>query len=589
MSEILFEYHRLNPTTWVYLSSLLMIGLFFKFGRFWSIRNLDLILLVLLAPGLLLVHFGRLQQESGEVAKSPPDVAVAAPASPTETKDAGAATGGEATIIDAPKTSAEPTTEREPDAAPKDGEPPSGEPEGDEPGAIPKDRANEEPSVPTEDPPPTDPADEPSLPDDPIEDAAEDDPSAPIGPDEPAEKTELPATGQEEPSRGAAEPPAVKREEGDKAAAEKAQVDPGQRIERLGFIWLFAAAALLLIRLLLDPTMVRRPLLEPNLSVGGMVFIGCALFVFLMGNVVASKPIEENKVQRMGPGYRLIYELPRIPTHSPAEDGSPASAKPAPPRVNPAAVKTMAILAHLAVVVGIVFIGYRHYDNIRMGIGAALIYLLLPYTAQMTGRVDHVLPAALLVWACAFYRRPLAAGIFLGLAAVIYYPLYLLPLWISFYWRRGLLRFILGAASTIGLLVLMLLLTSGSGDVFWDDFQKMFGLWKPEMQGLGGFWDYYNPAYRLPLLAAFIALSVSLAIWPAQKNLGTLLGCSAAVMVATQFWHSHDGGTYVAWYLPLLLLTIFRPNLEDRVALSVLSEGWFPRRRPPSTPAERTA
>ena len=35
----------------------------------------------------------------------------------------------------------------------------------------------------------------------------------------------------------------------------------------------------------------------------------------------------------------------------------------------------------------------------------------------------------------------------------------------------------------------------------------------------------------------------------------------------------------MAWYLPLVLLTIFRPNLEDRVALSVLGEGWFPRRR----------
>jgi hypothetical protein len=35
----------------------------------------------------------------------------------------------------------------------------------------------------------------------------------------------------------------------------------------------------------------------------------------------------------------------------------------------------------------------------------------------------------------------------------------------------------------------------------------------------------------------------------------------------------------VAWYLPLFLLTVFRPNLEDRVALTVLGEGWFPRRR----------
>ena len=31
----------------------------------------------------------------------------------------------------------------------------------------------------------------------------------------------------------------------------------------------------------------------------------------------------------------------------------------------------------------------------------------------------------------------------------------------------------------------------------------------------------------------------------------------------------------MAWYLPLLLLTIFRPNLEDRVALSAINEGWM--------------
>ena len=40
----------------------------------------------------------------------------------------------------------------------------------------------------------------------------------------------------------------------------------------------------------------------------------------------------------------------------------------------------------------------------------------------------------------------------------------------------------------------------------------------------------------------------------------------------------------MAWYLPLALLTIFRPNLEDRVALSVLGEGW---RSPPAPLAGR--
>src|SRR6476646_10077684 len=59
MSEILFHYQKINPTTWAYLSSLLMVGLFFQFNRFWSVRNLDLVLLILLAPGLLMVNQAR--------------------------------------------------------------------------------------------------------------------------------------------------------------------------------------------------------------------------------------------------------------------------------------------------------------------------------------------------------------------------------------------------------------------------------------------------------------------------------------------------------------------------------------------------
>ena len=78
--------------------------------------------------------------------------------------------------------------------------------------------------------------------------------------------------------------------------------------------------------------------------------------------------------------------------------------------VQMATARTMAILAHMAVVIGMVLIGFRHFDNIKTGIAAATLYLMLPYTAQMTGRVDHVLPAALLIWAVETYRRPMVAG-----------------------------------------------------------------------------------------------------------------------------------------------------------------------------------
>ncbi|HEX5444468.1 MAG TPA: hypothetical protein VFW87_11585, partial [Pirellulales bacterium] len=84
--------------------------------------------------------------------------------------------------------------------------------------------------------------------------------------------------------------------------------------------------------------------------------------------------------------------------------------------------------------------------------------------------------------------------------------------------------------------------------------------------------------YRIPVFVLYAVMCVSFAVWPAQKNLGTLLSCSGAVMLGTQFWQVNAGGTYVAWYVPLLLLTIFRPNLDDRVALATLGEGWFARR-----------
>ena len=58
MSEILFHYYRINPTTWVYIASIIMIAAYFKFSRFWSVRNLDLALLILLAPGLLIAQYG---------------------------------------------------------------------------------------------------------------------------------------------------------------------------------------------------------------------------------------------------------------------------------------------------------------------------------------------------------------------------------------------------------------------------------------------------------------------------------------------------------------------------------------------------
>ena len=431
MSEVLFQYYGVNPTSWFYLSSLLSIALFFKFNRVLSVRNLDLLLIILLAPGLLAVEFG-LRRASGD------------------------------------------------------------------------------------------------------------------------------ALG-------------------------------------IGFLWLFAVSALFLVRMLFDSTMVRRPMLEPNLTAGGLVFLGGALLVFLLANVITRRPqaedvataataerlgageasIDKDRLAKQGPGYPLLFLLPQIPTQrlfapDPATEPADAGSHRA---VHETTARIMAIVSQLAIVSGMVFVAWRHFENVRLGIAAAVLYLLLPYTATMTGRVDHALPGALVVWAVAAYRRPIIAGGLIGLAiGTIYYPVFLLPLWCSFYWERGVRRFAAGVAAALMTLVVALWFTSPDAGVFLGQLRQMFGWILPSAVSVEGFWalPFTDAVYRLPVLALFIALMTTLAIWPAPKNLGTLMSCTAAVLLGCQFWKAHNGGLFMAWYLPLLLLVVFRPNLEHRLAVLVL-------------------
>lgn len=451
MQDILFEY-ELNPTTWAYISALLTIGIYFKFNRVFSLRNFDLLGLIVFSPGLLLIFHG--------LATKRPDVV------------------------------------------------------------------------------------ESSL-------------------------------------------------------------------EQYGFAWLFAVGLLFLVRLFLDPLMVRRPMLEPNLSASGLTFTGIAIFVFVTAIIVSSRPPDrlehelrcDDNWPLRSPGYRPFYYLatftnvPLVNESGTREDATqyqtPRGQNELRPMRSPKPDKndrstavwdypslavqvplsrTIAILAQLALVLGIVAIGYFHFGNIHTGMAAASLYLLLPYVGQMAGRLDHVVPAALLVWAMAAYRRPMVSGIFLGLAGgLIFFPLFLIPLGCSFYWQRGLRRYVAGVTLALAALILVLFLLAPGGHAL-KQLGQMFGatIFK---QDIVGFWQAYPLFYyRVPVLAVFVVLCASLAIWPAQKNFGTLLSCSATVLLASQFCHAFEGGLYMAWYLPLLVLTAFRPNLEDRVALNAVIE-----------------
>jgi hypothetical protein len=485
MGQFLFYYQRPEPATWVFLSSFLVVGLFFMFHRLWSMRNLDVVLLILLAPGLMMVYEGRKKR--------------------LEEPDRSALVSGH---------------------------------EAKRPNAPSRVRY--------------------------------------------VSQREIPGPG------AAAGPTSISPGE----TAGRLSTWSAQRLEYWGFVWLFVVCGLLVIRMLVDTAMVRRPLLEPNLSSGGLTFIGVSLFLFLMANVLTSQPEEQRRQgARLGPGYVLLNMLPDIST-TPDEDladslGSLAmNADLGPDNPVPAGsnrsllvlARALAILSNCVIVAGTVAIGWLHFGNVKTGIGAATLFLLLPYTAQMTGRVDHVLPGALLVLALLSYRKPLLSGLFLGCAAgLVYYPFFLLPLWLSFYWQRGLRRFLMGLG--VVLVGLMSALAFGPTGLL-DHLRQMYGVFLPAVQGLEGIWGYWHPYFRLPVLVAFVILCLSFTFWPVQKSFGTLLCCSGAIMIAAQFWHGYGGGLYMAWFLPMVILTVFRPNLDDRIALNVVR---------PSRPREQKA
>tara|TARA_Y100000385_G_C13061570_1_gene624652 strand:- start:66 stop:1688 length:1623 start_codon:yes stop_codon:yes gene_type:complete len=525
MGEILLNYERPQPATWVYLSSFLTIGLYFVFHRFWSIRNLDLVLLILLAPGLLIVYEGR-QLEQEERANRSQQIALQ---SGVQTKS----------LVEKFLALVQPLPLY---------------------ALSPRDSLQEESLANSltvlESKTSFVPADETLV----IQEEAT------------AATTELmEANSPNTPEAiegGPVEPDSPKEEN-----------FTSSELQRIGFLYLLTIQAFILVRMMLDPIMSRRPLLDPNLTAGGLMFLGISLFVFMMANVVRSDPqTQYNQGPELGPGYAMMRMLPSIPTLpiNNQLDGFPADIRPEPTAAEKqlaVVAKVLAILAHLGIVSAIILISNRHFGNTRAGVGCATLYLILPYTAQMTGRVDHALPAAFLLWAILTYRRPLIAGMFVGLAGgLVYYPLFLLPLWISFYWKRGVRNFIVGTASMLALLMLALWFDDSS--TLADHLQHMYGVLSPlrEAETLQGLWALgWNPFWRLPVIVAYVILSAFFAIWPAQKNLGTILSGSAALMIAAQFWHGESGGLYIAWFLPLLLLTIFRPNLQDRIATKVVA------------------
>jgi hypothetical protein len=347
---------------------------------------------------------------------------------------------------------------------------------------------------------------------------------------------------------------------------------------RWGYLWLLSASGIYLGRCLIDLVLERRPALSPNLNVAGLAWLAGSLFVSLVTLAVwqpgARK--ESNGQPSTMPDDAVRKTMEKVLSHTDlAANGQD---------VNLWVERGLMLLCHLSIVVGMVLIGRQHFVDVHAGMAAATCYLLLPYTyllmpstALGVARWDHAWPMAWMIWAVLAYRRPMLAGLFLGLAAAsMLFPLLTVPVWLSFYWKRGSARFALAfiLSSTLCLALLAGLVWLNNG-VLPHPLQSAWAMmpwqpWGPLPAEVPSFWQAWSQffglqglaAYRIPVFIAFAAFVVTTVFWPAPKNLAHVLALCSAILLGIQFWYADHGGVYVLWYLPFLLLLVFRPNLS---------------------------
>jgi hypothetical protein len=513
--------HVANPTWLVYVA-LLLLTVFFRFTRFFSIRNLDLVLILALSSALVISGDWKLSEVTGG-----PALAGSTAAAAIQVVNLDSTTTETGVSSPAPQEAADDPSDSDP--------------------VLPNNASSGT-------------AASAAIPKDTVDDVQ-------------------PTSADQENQAG---------EHGNETSETVA--------DRADYHWstivLLALSVLLMVRLVFDEALTRRPKLEQNLNQSGMMFLCLPAFGLLAVSVFVLDP-PDGALRAMEHGRALLerrevgvepvagIEPPPAPTETLLAAGAAGVAQLSenlgpggqPPSAR-AGTETMlarilVVISHFIVVSGLLYIGRLHFGSMQLGFSMSCLYLLLPCTSFHVHQLSHVLPAACLTWAFACYRKPALAGILLGLACgTLFFAVFLLPLWAVFYGRRGSIWFVSSLVGVALILIVSLMLTSADTNSFMSKIVTTTN------------WTVYrllddnsslaNPGFgqlliRIPMAALFFVMLTAMTVLPRPRNLESLLANSTVLVVAAQLWYPEDIGMYVLWYLPLLLLVVFRPRL-DRLA-----------------------
>jgi hypothetical protein len=348
----------------------------------------------------------------------------------------------------------------------------------------------------------------------------------------------------------------------------------------IAYIWLFLGSGLWLIRCCADLGLARRPLLEPNLNASGLLCLSLGVLGLLLAETV-SLPVEDGAARNPAePAGRGDRSAAASDNPNPAVQQVIQIAKDIAPLPNalkqelPQVIvsRVLASLAHLALVAGLLAIGWRHFERPLTGIAMAACYLLVPYTRMQVVDSTQLIPSALIVAAVFWHLRPAVAGALIGLAAG-WLPacLGLVALWCGFYRGRGAARFVIVALAVI---IGCAIVGHWGGLGNWPSalgarsIAEVGLLPQYEPRLTSSFWVSIDSSFRLPVLILYLALVITFTILPLEKNLAELVALSAALLVASQFWYLEKGGALVMLYLPLAIAMMFRPTVAIRRTLA---------------------
>lgn len=354
----------------------------------------------------------------------------------------------------------------------------------------------------------------------------------------------------------------------------------------------------LLLRLLLDSFLQRRPRIDTNVNGPGLAVLGLTGLGLIVATTFdglaqgadeastrttaavaadanspsassdeSAKTPSPTTVLLKRPAVKIAREVTRQVQPAKAEAADEDSSDPN-TAAQQIATGSLVVFGHLMVIVGLITLGVKTFQDPKAGVAMAALYCLLPCTVIVPRAIQYILPSGLILWAFVAHRRPVVSGILLGLACGAHmFPFVLIPIWLVYYGRETGLRF---AAAWIVVLAALF-----GGFAFVSSDVKSFLATSLGSIEVGGFWilggelTWSSRQFDLTALIAtavgLAALLIGLAVWPRRKTFADLLAHSVAIVVAVFLWYSFQTDWFLPGVIPFVIAVAYRPKMLERV------------------------